>query len=93
MQANSYQKLADTRSFLEITRMSNQCERSNYDQQLKQRILDHCAWIATFDRDYAIWTFRNYCTELDWLGLRDKRTETYSGSAQSSGKVTEGGRH
>jgi hypothetical protein len=51
-------------------------DRETYDQDLKQRILDHCAWIATFDRDYAILAFRNYCTDLDWLGLRDKRTQT-----------------
>jgi hypothetical protein len=71
--------------------MSNQCERSNYDEQLKQRITAHCAWIATFDRDYAIETFRNYCTDLDWLGLRDKRTQTPQSGLQVQTANPKGG--
>jgi hypothetical protein len=66
-------------------------DRETYDQDLKQRILDHCAWIATFDRDYAIWTFRNYCASLDWLGLRDKRTQTPESGLQSNGEFPKSG--
>jgi hypothetical protein len=63
-----------------------------YEQDLKQRIIDHCKRISKFDRDYAISTFREYAQEPDYLGLRDKRTETDSGIAQSSRKATKGGR-
>ena len=63
-----------------------------YEQDLKQRILSHCKRISELDREYAISTFREYAQEPDYLGLRDKRTETDSVSAQSSGKATEGSR-
>jgi len=39
---------------------------------LRTRILRHCAWIATFDRAEAIRAFRWYDELLPWLELRRK---------------------
>lgn len=39
---------------------------------LRERILSHCRWIATFDRAYAIDTFNRYAEQLPWLELKKK---------------------
>lgn len=40
--------------------------------RLRADILAHCAWIASFDRDYAKDTYRNYARQLPWLELTKK---------------------
>jgi len=42
------------------------------DAQLKQRVLEHCRWVYTFDKDYANWCFNRYAEMLPWLGLQRK---------------------
>lgn len=42
-------------------------------QDLRERIISHCKWIATFDRDYAVSAFKNYAAMLPWLELEKKR--------------------
>jgi hypothetical protein len=36
---------------------------------LRLRVLEHCRWIATFDREYAIWAYRHYRDAMPWLEL------------------------
>jgi len=42
------------------------------EASLRTRIIDHCKWIATFDRAEAIRAFRWYDEILPWLELRRK---------------------
>ena len=46
---------------------------NDHDQALRQRVIDHCRWIATFDRPYAIEEFNHYDQLLPWLELRKKK--------------------
>ena len=43
------------------------------DQALRTRVIEHCAWIATFDRAEAIRAFNWYDQLLPWLELRRKK--------------------
>lgn len=43
------------------------------DEALKLRVIEHCRWIAMFDRDYAIRAFNHYDELMPWLQLRSKR--------------------
>lgn len=40
--------------------------------ELKNRIKEHCRWIATFDREYALEAFARYESYMPWLELRRK---------------------
>ena len=42
---------------------------SDYEQDLKQRIIANCAEMAKHDRQYAIWAYKQYREQLPWLGL------------------------
>jgi len=42
------------------------------DQALRARIIDHCAWISTFNRAEAVSIFNHYHHELPWLKLKSK---------------------
>jgi hypothetical protein len=47
-------------------------ELSEHEQALRTRIVEHCKWIATYDRAYAIAAFNWYDQLLPWLELRRK---------------------
>jgi len=36
---------------------------------LRQNIIDHCAWMAQHDRAYAVWAYKRYREQMPWLGL------------------------
>jgi hypothetical protein len=40
---------------------------------LKKKIIDHCAWIAKYDRTYAIAAFEKYNADMPWLCLKEKK--------------------
>jgi hypothetical protein len=48
-------------------------ELSEHDQALRTRIVEHCRWIATYDRAYAIAAFNHYDQLMPWLELRRKK--------------------
>jgi len=41
-------------------------------QALRARVISHCAWIATFDRAYAVAAFNEYDRLLPWLEVKKK---------------------
>jgi hypothetical protein len=47
----------------------NRADWSEAELRFRTSVIEHCKWIATFDRDYAEWTFRNYRRDLPWLKL------------------------
>ena len=40
---------------------------------LRTRVIEHCKWIATWDRDYAVEALNRYHELMPWLELRRKR--------------------
>lgn len=45
---------------------------SEKDIALKERILQHCRWVYSFDKEYANWCFDRYAEMLPWLELKRK---------------------
>ena len=43
----------------------------------RKRVVDHCAWLATMDRAYAVWTFEQYDKSMPWLELRNKNRSNH----------------
>ena len=41
-------------------------------QLTKERIIEHCRWISTFDRAEAVRAFNWYTEMLPWLELKKK---------------------
>jgi hypothetical protein len=41
-------------------------------QQLREKLLAHCKWMATIDRDEAIRAFNRYAEQMPWLELKKK---------------------
>lgn len=39
---------------------------------LREMVIEHCKWVASFDRVYAIYTFNRYAEMMPWLELRKK---------------------
>ena len=39
------------------------------DKALAAKILAHCAWMAKYDREYAVAAWKGYCESLPWLEL------------------------
>jgi len=44
----------------------------DHEQNLRTRVIEHCRWISTFDRDEAIRIFYWYDELMPWLELRKK---------------------
>lgn len=38
-----------------------------------ERIRDHCAWLATMDREYAEWAWREYVRMMPWIADETRR--------------------
>ena len=46
---------------------------SDHYETLRKRIIEHCARMAKFDREYAVWAWKQYCEALPWLNLAKKQ--------------------
>ena len=44
-----------------------------YYQDLRTRLIQHCQWVATIDRDEAVRAFNQYHESMPWLELKRKK--------------------